>query len=126
MPRFISQLKKPSPASPDQSVPSQSNAARHGLRRRTESTKAVAEEDTDGGLEVGIYISLSEILPFTVERGFPVCLVTDVVIIGKIGDDEPAQLELHQRSLAFINHFTVRADQQSVGNRSIPLGVKRA
>src|SRR5579864_762141 len=47
----ISQEKKLSPASPDQSVPSQSKAAKRGSSRRTDSTKAWAlsattDEDT--------------------------------------------------------------------------------
>src|SRR5438309_4280903 len=47
----ISQEKKLSPASPDQSVPSQSKAATRGSSRRTDSTKAwalpaTADEDT--------------------------------------------------------------------------------
>src|SRR5579862_9856881 len=39
-PRSISQRKKVSPASPDHSVPSQSNAATRGRSRRTDSRKA--------------------------------------------------------------------------------------
>src|SRR5580698_3286822 len=45
MPVLISQSKNVSPASPDQSVPSQSKAATSGLRRRTESRKSKDASD---------------------------------------------------------------------------------
>src|SRR5215831_13625653 len=46
-PCFISQEKKPSPASPDHRVPSQSKAATRGWRRRTESRKAVCAGESE-------------------------------------------------------------------------------
>src|SRR5579864_7975277 len=52
MPLSISQSKKVSPASPDQSVPSQSKAATFGFRRNTDSMNCCAAGWSVGSPEV--------------------------------------------------------------------------
>src|SRR5882724_1477320 len=58
------------------------------------------------------------------ERSLPIRLVTNVVIINQISDDQPPELDDVYSSLTFVNHFAVWANQQSIGNSCVPFGIK--
>ena len=58
------------------------------------------------------------------ERGAPVRLVADVVVVGDVGDDRAAEFDGVDGALSLIDDFAVGLDQDGVGNGSVPLRVE--